>query len=671
MKTEKSYFIALIALSIALLTTACTKTIVEKVEMENSGNGAGHEIMLSSDDERYTVDNGGIPHIGFYTSGGTVMLQARTYHVSDYFSTSPEEWIETSSDSKSGQISVSVQENPDKGDRNGRVVITAVSSDGDSTLVTVMVKQNGTGTPELRLDAPSCTFPPSEDYGESVIIVPVHTNQDEWWFENDTNDWLNIEKTEEGLRLTALPNSTLSYRETEIRVTAGIGEKSITRTLTVRQDAVSYISVSDSFSISYDAVSTRIPIASNYDWHATSDASWISATEDKDGNLLLSSETNRSSTESRRAVIRITAGPAENNTATAEIAVIQYGYNPSALVFETVTFYAGTTIYLPITGDVNCTVDWGDGTVEKVTSEFPSHEYATADFHTASVTGTVTEINSSELPSFSYQYITGVAQWGKTGLKSMHRAFYGCLNLRFIAGDTEGSFADVTTFEEAFYGCERLQTLPETLFSHARKATSFYGTFQECPLIPLIPERLFENTVAADIFRYTFYGCTSVKEIPASLFANCTNATSFYGTFQRCTGLTAIPGELFSNNTSVTSFGYVFNGCTGIETLPENLFSSCRNATTFTSAFSNCTSLKTVPTGIFDMNKSVRIWSSTFNNCTALTGESPYTEVDGVKVHLYEREDYPDIFATPTTTERCFANATGLSDYQDIPAKWL
>ena len=214
-------------------------------------------------------------------------------------------------------------------------------------------------------------------------------------------------------------------------------------------------------------------------------------------------------------------------------------------------------------------------------------------------------------------------------------------------------------------------TLPETLFSHARKATSFYGTFQECPLIPLIPERLFENTVAADIFRYTFYGCTSVKEIPASLFANCTNATSFYGTFQRCTGLTAIPGELFSNNTSVTSFGYVFNGCTGIETLPENLFSSCRNATTFTSAFSNCTSLKTVPTGIFDMNKSVRIWSSTFNNCTALTGESPYTEVDGVKVHLYEREDYPDIFATPTTTERCFANATGLSDYQDIPAKWL
>ena len=109
MKTEKSYFIALIA----LLTTACTKTIVEKVEMENSGNGAGQEIMLSSDDERYTVDNGGIPHIGFYTSGGTVMLQARTYHVSDYFSTSPEEWIETSSDSKSGQISVSVQENPD------------------------------------------------------------------------------------------------------------------------------------------------------------------------------------------------------------------------------------------------------------------------------------------------------------------------------------------------------------------------------------------------------------------------------------------------------------------------------------------------------------------------------------------------------------------------------
>lgn len=660
---------------IAMLTVlpfmaSCTKTVVNTIESDGFPNNSGQDIILSSDDDRFYTDGSGIYHIIFYTSGGEVTFFANTHHISEYSCTASEEWIGINIDDMSGIISVAAGENNDYNDRSGSIRITAIT-DGDSTTASVLVTQNGTGTPELKLQTPTCIFPPSDAYGDCSQVVAVQTNQDEWRFENDTNDWLYIEKTEEGLKLTVLPNTTLSYRETDIRVTAGNGENAVTKTLTVRQDAVSYISVSDSFSISYDAVSTRIPIFSNYKWTAVSNAAWISATEDNDGNLLLSSETNRLSSDSRNAIITITAGPAENNIAVAKVAITQYGYNPSALVFELITFTATNTVYLPITGDVNCTVDWGDGTIEEVKSEYPSHVYNSVGFHTASVTGNVTEINSAKLPSFSYQYITGVAQWGKTGIKSMYRAFYGCLNLRFIAGDTERAFADVTTFEEAFYGCERLQTLPESLFSYATKATMFYGTFQGCALIPQIPEKLFENTLLADNFRYTFYGCTAVKTIPGKLFSNCTKATSFYGTFYNCTGLTSIPEELFAENTSATSFGYLFNGCSSIKTLPEKLFASCPDITTFASTFGNCTSLENIPAGIFDMNRKVRIWSNTFYNCINLTGESPYTVIDGEKIHLYERIEHPNVFTVPTTTLNCFTNDIGLSDYQNIPSNWL
>lgn len=649
---------------------ACTKTVVDTIESDALHNGAGQEITLSSEDERFSVDENGVPQINFHTSGGTVVVMTKTNHICEYSCTSSEEWIEADIDNISGLVSVTVGENTGKNDRNGRILVT-VMTDADSSAVSVLVTQNGTGTPELRLQTPICTFPPSETYGECSKNVTVETNQDEWRFENDTNDWLNIVKDDEGLILTALPNTTSYSRATEIRVSAGSGDKAVTKTLTVRQDAVSFISVSNSFSISYDAVSTRIPIVSNYKWSAVSNESWVSATEDQYGNLLLSSETNRYSSESRQAVITISAGPSENNTAVAQMVVIQYGYNPSALVFELITFNAANTVYLPVAGNVDCIVDWGDGTVEEIKTEYPSHAYSDVGFHTASVTGTVTEINSAELPSFSYQYITGVAQWGRTGLKSMYRAFYGCLNLRFIAGDTERSFADVTTFEEAFYGCERLQTLPESLFSYAEKAASFYGTFQGCVLIPQIPEKLFANTGSAEIFRYTFYDCQSVKVIPETLFAGCIKATSFYGTFYKCTGLTSIPEKLFTANTLATSFGYVFYGCSSIRTIPEKLFWSCPDVTTFASAFGNCTALEEIPAGLFDMNKYVRIWSSTFYNCTSLKGESPYTEVGGVKIHLYERIDYPDMFTAPTTTSNCFNSDTGLTDYQNIPSNWL
>ena len=76
-----------------------------------------------------------------------------------------------------------------------------------------------------------------------------------------------------------------------------------------------------------------------------------------------------------------------------------------------------------------------------------------------------------------------------------------------------------------------------------------------------------------------------------------------------------------------------------------------------------------VPAGLFDNNRKVQDFSSTFDFCN-LTGESPYTLIGDIKVHLYERAGYPDYFATPTSHGRCFYQGKNLTDYDQIPDDW-
>jgi len=44
--------------------------------------------------------------------------------------------------------------------------------------------------------------------------------------------------------------------------------------------------------------------------------------------------------------------------------------------------------------------------------------------------------------------------------------------------------------------------------------------------------------------------------------------------------------------------------------------------------------------------------------------------VDGVKVHLYERRLYPDVFVFPWSHDKCFTGCNGLPDASLIPDPW-
>ena len=91
--------------------------------------------------------------------------------------------------------------------------------------------------------------------------------------------------------------------------------------------------------------------------------------------------------------------------------------------------------------------------------------------------------------------------------------------------------------------------------------------------------------------------------------------------------------------------------------------------TNFNSTFLNCSSLKSVPASLFDDCLKVTNFGKTFSGCTSLTGESPYTVIDGVKYHLYERDSHSS-FSTVKTMADCFSGCTGLTDYSTIEASY-
>lgn len=338
---------------------------------------------------------------------------------------------------------------------------------------------------------------------------------------------------------------------------------------------------------------------------------------------------------------------------------------------------------------------------------------------------------STPMPCIST--LRAVKQWGDLGLSLMDNAFRGAEQLYSIAADETGAFSAVTSMGAAFYGCSSLQEIPAGLLSHAGAVTSlsagsigtdYYGTFANCSSLALIPDGLFANCREVKNMSGLFSGCTSLLSVPAGMLDNCGKLTTVSGMFDACSELQNVPAGLFKNNGQVTSaaalfrscssltsvpgnlfesftltrnFTSAFSGCRSLSVIPAGLFANCSSATNFTAvfnscatlteipedlfeaaveaqdftqAFYDCTSITGIPAGLFTANIKARIFYKTFSGCRALRGESPYSLINGSKVHLYERADWPDYFVKPTSYTDCFDYCTGLSDYSAIPSSW-
>ena len=279
----------------------------------------------------------------------------------------------------------------------------------------------------------------------------------------------------------------------------------------------------------------------------------------------------------------------------------------------------------------------------------------------------------SEIPEGLFDKCTEVTSFKET--------FAWCWSLKSMPERLFDSNIKVKTFEDTFYQCVVLNNISQGLFDNNTEVTTFEGTFSNCKQIATIPEGLFDYNTKVTNFQGTFGSCEKLNAIPSGLFDNNKEVTNFGSTFSFCLRLSTIPGGLFDCNTKVTSFAGTFSGCTNLTTIPTGLFDKCTEVTNFNGTFgaptgwtSYACKMVEIPTGLFDNNRKVIDFGRTFAYCTKVTSESPYTiiNVDGedVKVHLYERANYPEYFTVPTSYNDCFINCNTIADLNLIPEVW-
>ena len=149
-------------------------------------------------------------------------------------------------------------------------------------------------------------------------------------------------------------------------------------------------------------------------------------------------------------------------------ALSQYAYatiidpapDPTEPMFVTTwdtNLIAGTTIALPVHGDVDVDIDWGDGTEHTgVTAGPVSHTYTDDGTYTVEVTGTFSDYG---FPSWAAAHesshaLVSVDVWEATGTTSLQRAFLFASNLTSIAEppssvtDMSSMFADASSFNQ-------------------------------------------------------------------------------------------------------------------------------------------------------------------------------------------------------------------------------
>ena len=256
-------------------------------------------------------------------------------------------------------------------------------------------------------------------------------------------------------------------------------------------------------------------------------------------------------------------------------------------------------------------------------------------------------------------------------------AFMGCPELKRVEGSIFPETTSITSMKGLFFNCPKLESVPADLFKPFGTAKlRFSQTFDCCTSLKTIPDGLFATCTKATHFSNTFAYCTALESVPENLLSACESVVYADGMFMGCTALKTIPEKLFAGNPKIQTFEETFSGCTALETIPEKLFSAIGTTTTsvtFAKCFYGCSALKSLPAGLFDTVRRISYINSCFEGCTSLTGESPYTIIDGKKVHLYEREqgeDFPRIPSNKTAHAGCFSGCIGLSDYANIPDEW-
>ena len=318
----------------------------------------------------------------------------------------------------------------------------------------------------------------------------------------------------------------------------------------------------------------------------------------------------------------------------------------------------------------NFVIDWGDGTIEDITStttgnRFISHTYETAGVHNIRIGGLATEydtaLNNSTILFYNSGAFVGTPTkiarvegsmgsvfptLGSTsGLQpNFYRTFDGATNLTSVSSTlfsgVTGSFEGM--FHATFKGCSKLESIPSGLFTGISGAAVnlFRETFRGCSKITAIPSGLFNGISgsAEKMFYETFFGCSKLASVPSGLFNGVSGSAVelFRETFDSCSDLTTIPSGLFANVSggAANMFYMTFAYCPKLSGIPSGLFNGVTTAAEgiFAGTFMMDTTLPSIPSGLFanvSGGAASTFWA-TFYGCTGLSGTIPGNLFNGI-----------------------------------------
>lgn len=210
------------------------------------------------------------------------------------------------------------------------------------------------------------------------------------------------------------------------------------------------------------------------------------------------------------------------------------------------------------TGTYDYTIDWGDGTVENITtSASQTHTYASVGEYTIRISGT--------FPRIYFNFggdrlkLVETLNFGNVGWVTFENSFYGCSN-NVINSTSTGVFPVGASYRNAWRNNTSITSFPALDLSGG---ISFGGSSTSGAWAGCTSMTSFNTTLlGSGYFQGAWANCTSLISFP---LADTSQGTNFFEAWWNCSSLTSFPVLDFSNS---TGFYRAWRGCTGITDFP-------------------------------------------------------------------------------------------------------
>ncbi len=550
--------------------------------------------------------------------------------------------------------------------------ITLTTADRHIAFASITVLQNAYGAPEITVDTNEWNAPAAGKLTTSIRV----SSTDEWTVECGA-EWLTVEKSGTGLDLTAAENDDTEERTAEVVLTCTDGYNSDSATVSVTQDGLAYITLSEeALEFDADGGEAVITVESNFDWKYTRSSSWISVGKnEEDGSATITCSFSEVEND-REGAVTFSAGDGASNVAKVELPIVQGAYLMPRLTVEVEEWNVPAVGELTTEIGVEATYEW---TFETGASWLAGEKTETGIRMTAAQNSETAERTAEVVLSCT----DDINSASKTIKVTQDGAAYITISdeeITFSVLESSTSISVESNYDLDYTCDSDWVTVAQSSPSKYLRITCpiNYDTFDREAVLTITAGDGAENITATEL-KIVQEGCTPEKSLVLRYdFSSATNSTlklplesvtyaiidwgdgeqetvfsdfpshkystsgtydvtvngivehiQSYVNYNSISGATLLVAVVQWGDLGLTDMEYGFTRCSNLKSLPcgPGPFS---NVTSFYGCFYDCTRLTDVPEEIFQNCTSVTTFAYCFYYCTALTSAPSFKGCDAV-----------------------------------------